>query len=178
MEPFTNKEDFLASRYESHLPTEEIECSICREQLITSETPATTLATEGEALDSKCPPITSSSNTRNDATTEALSASTNEPGSSSTDEDLPHIPHEAIKIRGCGHVFGKECLNVWIENQDTCPMCRVTLFRGNSLIRFRLQRPARDPERDDRIRQSIREFARQARAMRQQRIPERELRQQ
>lgn len=27
----------------------------------------------------------------------------------------------------CGHVFGSECLDVWLETQDTCPVCRFKL---------------------------------------------------
>ncbi|KAM3079747.1 hypothetical protein ACMFMG_006153 [Clarireedia jacksonii] len=38
--------------------------------------------------------------------------------------DKCHIP---CKISKCGHVFGQPCLVRWLEEQDTCPMCRVKL---------------------------------------------------
>jgi E3 ubiquitin-protein ligase RNF115/126 len=29
----------------------------------------------------------------------------------------------AVKVK-CGHLFHEECLGPWIEQHDTCPMCR------------------------------------------------------
>ena len=28
----------------------------------------------------------------------------------------------------CKHVFGKECLNIWIWSENTCPQCRKVVF--------------------------------------------------
>ena len=35
--------------------------------------------------------------------------------------------HEACKIASCGHWFGSSCLRAWLENNNTCPMCRKEL---------------------------------------------------
>ena len=32
-----------------------------------------------------------------------------------------------IKKTTCGHKFCKECINEWIEWNDTCPLCREVL---------------------------------------------------
>ena len=42
--------------------------------------------------------------------------------------DVAHWPYQ---IRDCGHVFGKICLEAWLEQSDsegTCPQCRGILF--------------------------------------------------
>lgn len=31
-------------------------------------------------------------------------------------------------IVACGHVFHDECLRVWLEEKNTCPVCRKRLF--------------------------------------------------
>jgi hypothetical protein len=36
--------------------------------------------------------------------------------------------HKACKIASCGHWFGYSCLLTWLENNNTCPMCRKELF--------------------------------------------------
>ncbi|KAF2678263.1 hypothetical protein K458DRAFT_409016 [Lentithecium fluviatile CBS 122367] len=39
----------------------------------------------------------------------------------------PHA-HPSLKLTTCGHVFGKACLETWLRDHNTCPMCRATLF--------------------------------------------------
>ena len=43
---------------------------------------------------------------------------------------------DAVRI-GCGHVYGRRCLDKWIQENDTCPTCRGKLdlvddIAGNS----------------------------------------------
>ncbi|KAF7950653.1 uncharacterized protein EAE97_002205 [Botrytis byssoidea] len=37
--------------------------------------------------------------------------------------------HSACMVPGCKHVFGRECINIWLkqEKKNTCPMCRAKL---------------------------------------------------
>ncbi|TGO11500.1 hypothetical protein BTUL_0108g00160 [Botrytis tulipae] len=37
--------------------------------------------------------------------------------------------HGACMVPGCKHVFGRECINIWLkqEKKNTCPMCRAKL---------------------------------------------------
>lgn len=39
------------------------------------------------------------------------------------------VPHLATQILKCKHVFGMSCLNTWVKQANTCPMCRDVLFR-------------------------------------------------
>ncbi|TGO56009.1 hypothetical protein BOTNAR_0232g00170 [Botryotinia narcissicola] len=34
----------------------------------------------------------------------------------------PH--HDAVKMKACGHVFGRRCITKWLKENNTCPMCR------------------------------------------------------
>ncbi|TGO33908.1 hypothetical protein BHYA_0222g00180 [Botrytis hyacinthi] len=34
----------------------------------------------------------------------------------------PH--HAAVKIKACGHVFGRRCITKWLKENNKCPMCR------------------------------------------------------
>jgi len=46
--------------------------------------------------------------------------------------DNAHWPHQ---IRACGHVFGRVCLETWLQWSDskgTCPQCRSILFGAES----------------------------------------------
>lgn len=62
--------------------------------------------------------------------------------------DVAHLPYQ---IRECGHVFGKVCLEAWLNQsgtQGTCPQCRSILFGADpepelaeeTLQRFQLAR--------------------------------------
>jgi hypothetical protein len=42
---------------------------------------------------------------------------------------LERLEHRAVKIIPCGHVFGAECLDRWLKENNTCPMCRKVLFK-------------------------------------------------
>ena len=35
------------------------------------------------------------------------------------------------RIPGCGHEFHQECVDVWLSNHTTCPMCRLEVTRGS-----------------------------------------------
>jgi len=39
---------------------------------------------------------------------------------------LADAPEERLEMP-CGHAFGKECLTHWLEQNNTCPMCRKEL---------------------------------------------------
>ncbi|KAF2866954.1 hypothetical protein BDV95DRAFT_598474 [Massariosphaeria phaeospora] len=49
-----------------------------------------------------------------------------------TPTTIPPPAHPGTRIKACNHVFGKTCLEAWLqqEDQSTCPMCRVKLFGG------------------------------------------------
>ncbi|KAF7852585.1 uncharacterized protein EAF02_012172 [Botrytis sinoallii] len=32
--------------------------------------------------------------------------------------------HTAVKIKKCGHIFGRRCITQWLKDNNTCPMCR------------------------------------------------------
>ncbi|KAF7936423.1 uncharacterized protein EAE98_002642 [Botrytis deweyae] len=32
--------------------------------------------------------------------------------------------HEAVKMPRCSHIFGRSCIVIWLQEKDTCPMCR------------------------------------------------------
>ncbi|KAF2130402.1 hypothetical protein P153DRAFT_217257 [Dothidotthia symphoricarpi CBS 119687] len=42
----------------------------------------------------------------------------------------PHdaLTEPAVTIKKCGHVFGRDCLEQWMRNSNTCPMCRIEIF--------------------------------------------------
>ncbi|TGO48030.1 hypothetical protein BCON_0254g00020 [Botryotinia convoluta] len=44
--------------------------------------------------------------------------------------------HGACMVPGCKHVFGRECINIWLkeEKKSTCPMCRaeIDIHTGSS----------------------------------------------
>ena len=43
-----------------------------------------------------------------------------------TDPD-PRL-HSAVRIRCCNHVLGAECLDAWLGDNNTCPVCNRMLF--------------------------------------------------
>ncbi|KAF2830700.1 hypothetical protein CC86DRAFT_378957 [Ophiobolus disseminans] len=36
--------------------------------------------------------------------------------------------HDTVRIVACGHMHGKECLNVWLDVGNACPTCNRILF--------------------------------------------------
>jgi hypothetical protein len=42
------------------------------------------------------------------------------------DDDDP--PIQISNISACTHVFGRKCLETWLSDHNTCPMCRATLY--------------------------------------------------
>ena len=52
-------------------------------------------------------------------------------------EDAPfpspkEVQHAAVRIRACGHVFGLACIKEWLQDKNSCPMCRKILFMPGS----------------------------------------------
>ncbi|KAL1801410.1 hypothetical protein ACET3X_001752 [Alternaria dauci] len=52
------------------------------------------------------------------------------------DINLPRDPHHhhnpeeqvGIELKTCGHIFGKTCIETWLEDSNSCPMCRKVLY--------------------------------------------------
>lgn len=42
-------------------------------------------------------------------------------------EELTDEP-VAVRIRACNHAYHRDCLEPWVEHQNTCPACRCVLF--------------------------------------------------
>lgn len=40
--------------------------------------------------------------------------------------------NEEIDITSCGHYFNTECIETWLENKKTCPVCRSDLLNADS----------------------------------------------
>ncbi|TGO11503.1 hypothetical protein BTUL_0108g00190 [Botrytis tulipae] len=36
--------------------------------------------------------------------------------------------HEAVKMPRCTHIFGRSCIVEWLQEKDTCPMCRQKIL--------------------------------------------------
>ncbi|XP_042391741.1 E3 ubiquitin-protein ligase ATL4-like [Zingiber officinale] len=42
---------------------------------------------------------------------------------------LPFLPDEDIRrLPACGHAFHAECVDTWIQNSPSCPLCRATVL--------------------------------------------------
>jgi hypothetical protein len=42
--------------------------------------------------------------------------------------DADDPPIQITNISACTHVFGRKCLERWLSENNTCPMCRATLY--------------------------------------------------
>ncbi|EUC37544.1 hypothetical protein COCCADRAFT_58341, partial [Bipolaris zeicola 26-R-13] len=40
----------------------------------------------------------------------------------------PSRSNSMMRIKRCGHAFCYDCLETWVQKQNTCPMCRDRLF--------------------------------------------------
>lgn len=43
------------------------------------------------------------------------------------------VGESILKIRGCGHLFRREPLRRWFENNSICPVCRMNLYEHHGL---------------------------------------------
>jgi len=53
--------------------------------------------------------------------------------------DLIHLDHENVKKTQCEHTFHESCLNEWLTNKRTCPVCRaiiVVVDEGLGLVEW------------------------------------------
>ncbi|KAF5867661.1 uncharacterized protein Bfra_010635lb [Botrytis fragariae] len=89
-------------------------CSIC----IESYTTATTLSERDTVVTTPEEPDTSD-NTNGFEDSIDISNDTKD---SITISNEPH--HAAVKMKICGHVFGRRCITQWLKDNNTCPMCR------------------------------------------------------
>ncbi|KAF1950880.1 hypothetical protein CC80DRAFT_496411 [Byssothecium circinans] len=106
MSNYTNKADFLADGVDaSHLPATEMDCPICRESLITAET------------------LTKATTNTTDAIEHEHEHEHEHDGTAPKPD-----PKSAILIKACSHIFCTGCINEWLQESGTCPMCRKELF--------------------------------------------------
>jgi hypothetical protein len=48
-----------------------------------------------------------------------------------TKDDIPDPKsHTAVRIAACGHIVGKDCLDIWLDVGHTCPICNRLLFEA------------------------------------------------
>ncbi|KAL5455272.1 hypothetical protein PMIN07_007180, partial [Paraphaeosphaeria minitans] len=43
--------------------------------------------------------------------------------------------HPAVKIRPCNHVYGRACVEQFVEQEHRCPKCKAELFREEPRLR-------------------------------------------
>jgi hypothetical protein len=110
MSALPSKANFLAyGLIDPYIPVESMEYDICFNPLITSGTPL--------IHDTESPQNGSSKHEHAECT---------------TTDDATAKP--AIRVKKCGHVFGKDCFMAWVDISDTCPKCRDRYFgRDGSL---------------------------------------------
>lgn len=49
----------------------------------------------------------------------------------------PSRSNSMMRIKRCGHAFCYDCLETWVQKQNTCPMCRDQLFSDSRREKYR-----------------------------------------
>lgn len=107
-------------------------CIICMEKLGSSNRSGTTSvqgqdSTSGQELDSAAvqePNPVSVQEPDSTSTQEPVSTSAKEP--TSTSEELASASrHIVSRLITCGHLFHRECIELWLMGKKTCPLCRT-----------------------------------------------------
>jgi hypothetical protein len=124
------------------IPTNNPNCPICQDRIqsnalvlyntfgtqssfanIAATSPALTAYPPSHAVSSGHPPISNKEHEQKKHIT-SLRLTT----SSTTLKDVPD--HTPCRLSCCGNVFGRHCINTWLDKANTCPMCRAVLFRN------------------------------------------------
>ncbi|OAL02264.1 hypothetical protein IQ06DRAFT_346852 [Phaeosphaeriaceae sp. SRC1lsM3a] len=50
---------------------------------------------------------------------------------------------QILKISGCRHIFGRECILVWLAAHNSCPLCRAVLIQPSASAPSHIHRQAR-----------------------------------
>ena len=53
---------------------------------------------------------------------------------------LDKLSEKPIKTTSCMHIFHEECIDNWIKNNTSCPICRNTLYRNQEVLVIRANR--------------------------------------
>ncbi|KAJ8061300.1 hypothetical protein OCU04_010363 [Sclerotinia nivalis] len=87
-----------------------------------SADPATNLGTRDQAIDNLLIPAPVDEESKLCPICNEIYDATTEDGKSLTN-------HGACMLPDCEHVFGRECINIWLkdEEKNTCPMCRAKI---------------------------------------------------
>ena len=54
---------------------------------------------------------------------------------------LDKLSEKPIKTTSCMHIFHEECIDNWIKNNTSCPICRNPLYRNQEILVIRSNRP-------------------------------------
>ena len=55
------------------------------------------------------------------------------------DDPVPEVVVESPVKLPCNHIMGSECLAKWLDDNNTCPMCRTTFFAQETSNEERLR---------------------------------------